>query len=530
MALKHLRECPGCNKKLFEGGRYCPHCTFEFEEPLSLSHNDLEQIGFEAYCQHCFPRKALLETHRHCPYCSKPMHLYIGVFERLEWLVENVQVDLQFLIKKAGATPATILAFTASCQQKKLQSGTSRIYANSVLVEEGSVAHAEFMFNPGTDTGKRIIDIEIHYRIEEQEYRVSGAYAVVVRNEKRGPEQVNVHVGGQGHVVMDDLVIQGHSEETSFNSELLKQLKEGGESRYVPLECRQARVEMHVEPEQVELDMPSWPEHETASIRFNLNGTQYNYALLSKSSLVFGRGRDESDVRLYEVEHCMANLARQEREGIAPQKRTSGSHVSGVQWQLEPTENGIQVTQFPGRSSLILPGKDRLEKGKSRRLGRNESIEIPERLGLCYAANAPNTSEVQAVYEAALERVRKGVPQWTGEYGGYRLDRLYSLCEDLPKGVDDFRTIERYILMPGWCTIGSSNEACIVVPHPSVAPIHAYLLFAGGYFFIAPEPGASVYVNDNAIRDAEPVPVRFEDNFRVGNIMLTFETFAQMYV
>lgn len=527
MALKHIRQCPACEMKLFEGGKYCPCCGHEFDEVLVLTKEQIIDSGFRSFCQHCFPVRPLVELHRFCPYCQGEMHLYIDALEDADCLTESEFANLTFRIRKVGPDPVTFLGVRAASRGRDLGLGRRRIYSDSVLRDDGAEVEIDFHYDPGEIAGRATIEVELVYMAGHTKGKIFGTHDLRIARTDKNLTSVTFNV--KGHLITDDVnVYGGTKDQLGFAADVVEEQREGTAGRYVPLECRTTLLDSATA--DTSASSRGRVSTQTARIWFEMGGRLHNYCLLTQPSVTFGRREGQCDVRLLEVEMCLANIERQAQKGVPKEKRQSGSYVSGRQWQMDLASNGLRLTQLSRQSSVLKPSEEETEEGKVRVLDRNDSIEIPGRIGLRHAASAPGLEETHDWYMKISKILGQYVAPWSGDFGGYRLDRLYSLCEDLPEGLKNYNTLERYILMPGWCTIGSSPEACIHIPDYDVASIHAHLLFGAGHFFVTPASGARVGVDGNSIQQGTLALLGFEQRITLGNSTLVFDEFVQMHV
>lgn len=282
---------------------------------------------------------------------------------------------------------------------------------------------------------------------------------------------------------------------------------------------------------------PTWPATDSARLWFQSRGLMHNYCILAKRRVLFGRSQERVDVRLYEVERCLANLQRQAKEGMQQVERSSGSCVGREHWLFEPMSNVLRVTQLSGSNLGVTTDGKKLRQGASHVLGRNTAIMIPGIIGLHYAANAPafdalEDARVLACHilrGAALECDRSEL--WRGEYGGYRLSRLFSLTGAHLAGSENSQGLEAYVLAPGWLTLGSSPSACVVVPDGDVAPLQAGLFYIDGYFFLLSlTKGHSTLVDGQPLSADVPRPIAPGTEIRMGKTSVSFELFSQLFV
>ena len=281
---------------------------------------------------------------------------------------------------------------------------------------------------------------------------------------------------------------------------------------------------------------PTWPAMDAAQIFFMQEEVPRSYCLLAKRKIVFGRMTREVDVKLLEVEECKRRLQLQYEQGEKPRTESA---VSRRQWLLEAAPDGVRVHHVASRKSFVTGGKALGQGDPPHLMQRNGHVEIgvPDVIGLKMAASAVGFAKLAEVREKArkilgqMKSPPRPMPDWEGPNGGYTLTRLHSLTGAVSEKSGDYPGFEAYVLVPGWVTVGSVREACVVIPNKDVAPLHAYLLHVDGYFFVyAPEKEHTVLVNKKEVGPEWPLPLKPESDLQFGDSVCHFGQFKQLYV
>jgi TIR domain-containing protein/FHA domain-containing protein len=282
---------------------------------------------------------------------------------------------------------------------------------------------------------------------------------------------------------------------------------------------------------------PTWQAADRARLSFSHDGMTHNYCILAGRAIKFGRTAGRVDVRLYEVERCMANLRRQAKEGVPPDEQNSESRVAREQWLLEPLHDAVRVTQLSrGNLGATSDGK-KLQQDESCLLGRNQAITISDIIGLKYSANAPAFEALDDVRDLASHILDASLAEtetlglWDGAFGGYRIDRLFSLTGKSAEDFTESKGLESYVLAPGWFTIGSSRDSCVVIPDQKVAPLHAGMIYVNGFFFIVSlVDDGETHVEGQNLSWGIPRPLPPGTEIIIGETTLTFERYNQLFV
>jgi len=66
-----MYQCPNCGNAIYEQTRFCPHCSFDFAQPVQPPPVNYQQAAAPAYsCPNC--RAAVAPGARFCPNCATP--------------------------------------------------------------------------------------------------------------------------------------------------------------------------------------------------------------------------------------------------------------------------------------------------------------------------------------------------------------------------------------------------------------------------------------------------------------------------
>jgi hypothetical protein len=551
-------ECPTCETSLAEWGAFCHACGAKLGAAPAFIPAPEEPL---AYCPHCGQHGPLQGPHRFCPHCGKSIPLYLEINEVALYMQEvSTFTEVQFRI--CHNLPVELLRFRVSLAGQELpEGGAYRVKPGYRFNPSHPTVRADRTVCPhladptrgsgGCPPGDNDLEIELEYESEGKLYSLVGSFPIFVLEKEAPPTTINNHfgniiqqtsgeagyVGGSLQDYRVDFQGIGRSETPA---QFVRRLKKELGLRFKPVALYIDTI-TDLERERAWPRAPQWDPMPHARIWFDHNDVRHNYCLLAKPVLVFGRATENVDVRLYELEKCRVNVQQQAQRGIAPGERRSQSSISRHQWQVEPLPNGLRITQLSQSNVADASGGKKLGPNDSMLLGRNELIEIPNVIGLKYAANAPPIGGLEAAQAMASEIVLRGegvlrgaqsgasATPWNGPLGGYRLDRLYSLTGEKVGDREDLKTVERYILVPGWVTVGSAADACIVVPDS--APKHAVLLHVNGYFFLMSlTEDSETTVAGNSICSGVPWPLAPGTEIRLGNATLTFDVFSQAYL
>ncbi len=547
--------CPNCRKTLTETGRYCHECGAELGDAGGRFEPASEEET-KAYCPRCGQAAPLREYLEHCPRCGQRIHLVLEINDLVLYMQE-VRTFAELRLRSVHDKPIRLCEFRVFLEGQELSARRFRVGPGFEIAPELSEVRADrFVYprkpNPvqgieGCPFGDASIEVILEYETDGKRYRAGGLHDIEVLEREASPQTIMakveniIHQTGDGpksagawdqDVNIDFRGVDGPQRAADF----INWLKEKRGLQFRPILMRFDSVtEVEVEPTLPA--PPSCAPSDRARLWFVDNGILRNYCLLTGREVKLGRDPRQVDVRLYEIERCRANLECQASQGVPANQRGSGSQVSRLHWQAEPTPNGVRITQLTGSSVGTVSGGKTLQAGDAALLGRNETIAIPDVIGLKYAANAPafgGADAARALARQVLETMPSPPPAaepWTGQYGGYRLDRLFSLTGERVGDYEDPKTAESYVLIPGWATLGSSSDACITVPGPDVAPLHAALLHIDGYFFLYPIAAEVVtLLNGKQACAGIPWPLSPPATIQLGPTSLTFEGFSQMFV
>ncbi|MBN2307439.1 MAG: zinc ribbon domain-containing protein [Candidatus Hydrogenedentes bacterium] len=532
-------RCPACGAEIAENGRYCPDCGVELAVPVQSAGPVTSPVG---YCPNCPQPRALRARHRFCPFDGKEIHLYVEINE-IPFYMEGVQTNTEFRLIPVCDAGIEIAGFRVFSEGTELKKGLYGIGAKRTCTKDDPPLRLDRLLRP-PEQGQTVLELELEYCVGRKRFTLRGRHMLnvlprdadartIITNIDNSVKQEGDGVSSATRYSNLDLDFGGLGGEGKAHK-FIERLKEDHGLNYRP-------VMMQLAKERKPVRVPDWPPSERACLVFDQQGVRQNYCLLAGRSLGFGR-KGHMDVRLYEVERCLPLVERQAAQGVPLEKRASHSVVSGEQWRIEPTNNGVRITQLSSQDNASLVPGAALRKDETRLIGRNEGAAIRdgfgiEVVGLMYTANAPAFEGLDAAFAEAEDVLRQMKPppgsieRWRAEYGGYRLSRRASLTGELFEGAEKYRALETYVLMPGWCTIGSSDDACIVVRGHGVMPIHAQLLHLSGYFFIRPcEGAASTWIGDEQLEAESLLVLKPGDRLRLGDVPVEFTPFAQCFM
>ena len=548
--------CPQCGQPLQEGWRFCGECGTPLgaAPPAETAPSDDGAPKLVAYCPYggqTEPLPGLVDT---CPHCGKPIHVYVKVNE-LALYMQEVRTYTEFELHSVHGEPVVIHRFQVFLAGQELSPRKFKVRPRLQLTPEHPIVRADRLVWPrkpdpaalfgGCPPGFANLEVELEYDVCGQRYQLSGLHQIQVFKGGTDPTTINAHFGD---------IIQQSGSALSAGSRMteFKQINfEGIRGSETPDEfIARLKTEHGIQYETLMMEVeeitdlrpqlpppPDWPATDHARLWFMSDGVVHNYCLLAGRTVKFGRSARNVDVRLYEIERCRACVQEQVEAGVPPKKRKSGSLVAREHWLAEPTPNGVRITQLAHSSIAVGPGGKKLEADDSRLLGRNEAVAIPEVIGLKYSANAAPFGGLEAARALAretLDQMASPPPAqdpWTGSYGGYCLSRLFSLTGEPVEDYKDLKTLEAYVLAPGWVTLGSSSDACITVPGHGVAPMHAAVLHVDGFFFLLHlAEDSPTFLNGEEVCAGMPYPLAPEATCQLGTTSLTFDTFSQMWV
>ncbi len=559
-------SCAACGATLIEGGVYCHACGSDLPRRAPIPKPPRSETV--AFCPHCVPPRGLLrDRHRFCPLCGERIHLHLEI-KAVPSFMEGVQVAMPVRFHKVCEEPVELRRFEVTlgrgegavpCDIDPFPGAGVRI-ADALPVEFHSLVYCP----PGHKVGTRVIDFLVEYEAGGHACLLTGSSRIrVLRGDadkqtiinRFGPDTVEAaeSVVGLGAWSVN---LQGFSQDKI--NEFINKLTELSELSYEPVRFRMdQKAPLAVEPPAPPLPAaPDWPPAHRARIWFEHEGLKHNYCLLTTFSqqegrygaVRFGRSAKKVHVRLVEIERYLHRQSTEQQQSGSSGKPVSRSSISQMQWEVTPVPEpaaygALHFEHLSASNRGRVTENKKLTRGHTCRLGRGEQIAIElfasdePVLGLHYAANATRfegLDEARATAREVLNTMKKTpphLPEWPGNHGGYRLDRLFSLTGKPIEGLEayDSKTREVYILIPGWATLGSADSACVVVPGEGVAPIHAYLLHVDGYFFILPKDDTPpVFVGDENVQPGRPHPIRAEDTLvRLGDTAIHVDAFHQ---
>jgi len=518
-----------------------------------------------AYCPYFRRMRAMDRRYNRCLSKDAPIHLYLEI-NKAPFYMETVNVPTEFRLYCVHERPVQLMDLEVSLNGRLFSCDPRRGFEKGESVPPSDKPlRIDWRIGPpeGFKLGTDDLVISLTYRADGQLFHLDGSHPIdVIPLKGEGMTQNNfVEIGNkikaeQGAIVDGGPVVFDNLE---LNREAFQNV---GRVRQILTE----HVEHRPSFEPVFLKFrpvvppPQWAPEPCARLRFEHNGFEYNYCILSTfrddtaayGPVRFGRKTALVDVRLKEVEKENAEKMRRVREHV--ETKAACSRVGRRQWMIALLERAhpdgtlrlTNVNLSKKAHDTTVNKTVPLAKGKSCALAPGARIHLVGAdfsgaiIGLRYAAHAEPFDRLDDARRDirdlldAMQTPPVRLPLWNGPYGGYRLARLFSLTGKLlrdVKGADKFRAIEAYVLVPGWATIGSSTDACIVVSKAGVAGIHAYLLHVDGYWFILPHSEATpVHVGDDLVPAGVPWPLRPAGTpIRLGPAEVSFEPFKQMY-
>ena len=486
------------------------------------------------------------EKHRFCPFDGRQIHVYLEVNED-PFYMENVQGSVEFRVVPVCERPVKILSFKASVDDKELRKGVKRLGTQRTWRPGFEPFSIERLLR-SSQPGRNVIEIRLVYEVDGIRYTMEGAYGIVALERKPDRQTFIATIDNSISQSGDGIISQAKykNRDLDFTGwggenkaiELIEELKKDRGDAYVPVEMSLAEEStLRPRPPRV----PDWSPMRQVRLHFAHGGVEHNYCLLADTRVDFGRASNMM-VRLYDVERSWAELERQAKQGIPLEKRRTMSPVSGAQWRVEATGNGVNVSQLSSRENAFRAKGALMKPGIAYRLKHHGSVCVKNSdgipvVGLEYAAHADLFDGVAKLFASAREILShmKSPPtperDWEGKFGGYRLARQFSLTGQSLEGIGKAQALEAYVFLPGWITIGSAPEACVVVPVAGVLPVHARILRVSDYYFIVPaDETAFVQVGDKRISPCAPWPLKPGDAIRVGPATLTFDGFSQCFV
>jgi hypothetical protein len=536
-------KCPTCSCTLTQLGKFCHDCGAEIYGAMAT----MIPIGNPmAFCPHC--QYGLSHQHAYCPVDGKeiPYHLEIN---ELSLYMHEVSTKTEFRFTSSLVDTTTIESFDVKLGEESLQQGVNRLRRNHefssivpVLVDE--LVYPREMNQSagivGCPPGATVLSVHIVCQFGDKRYSLSAHHEITVMLRNSDPSSVVMHLGdvinsGEGSAVStlrnkESNAIEMAQSAMQSNSvgDFINKMKAQEGLQYRPVKFFVDKME-DVEEEFTIPRKISWPSDEKARVYFEQNNRLQNYCLLARTEATFGRQAGSVDVRLVEIEAAM------ERSKNESDRSSSASVVSRKQWKMVAKENCVEVTQLSSLTCRISPGRA-FQKNAVADLGLNEFVEIPDNIGLEVTAYERKSADLGKLYRKAIQYLKackKSIetPGIKTLYGGFTLTRRHSLGPVPPVDLPDTKAAEYYVLMSAWATIGASETSNIRVTGDHVAPIHAYLVTVGGYYFISPfDAKTVVIVNGKIIASKFPYPVGPGDFIYIGKKHLSFANFSQMHL
>lgn len=518
-----------------------------------------------AYCPYYSRMRAMDRRYNRCLGKDAPIHLYIEI-NKAPFYMETVGVPTEFRLYCVHERPVQLTDLEVSLGGTRFSFDPRRGFEKGESVPPSDVPlRIDWRVRPpeGCELGVNDLVISLSYRADGRLFHLDGSHPVdVIPLKGEGMTQTNIVDIGNKIKAEKGAIVDGGPivfDSLEFNREAFQNV---GRVRQILTECVERRPSF--EPVFLKfrpvVPPPKWgPVHRTR-LHFEHNGFEHNCCILSTfredtaayGPVRFGRKTALVDVRLKEVEKENAEEMRRVRDHV--ETESACSRVGSQQWEIGLVERAdpdgtlrlTNVNRSERAHDTTVNKTVPLAKGKSCALAPGARVHLiggdfsGDIIGLRYAAHAEPFDELDQARRAirglldTMETPPTKLPLWNGPYGGYRLARLFSLTgkllRDVP-GADKFKAIEAYVLVPGWATIGSSTDACIVVPRAGVAGLHAHLLHVDGYWFIMPHgEGTPVHVGDDLVPAGVPWPLRpAGTQIRLGPAKVTFKPFKQMY-
>lgn len=546
--------CEGCGALLREGGLFCHACGHKQAKAVEgQTPTEAETEGFCPYCT--FPRGRLRGRYHHCPLCGKPIDAHVSIFALPSYMA-GVQVKTDLRIHGTSRDPLHIRSIRAFIGERSSPLDCAFLeevnYGIELAPDENVDLPCLIGFPQDEKAGDRKLTIEIEYDCRNQVCRLSGSTGIRLLP---GAEKLGtiIHQYGAQSVNMagDALMSQGAWNINHADSIPLDKREEFMRKLAELVDVPERPVHLHTVAVSALGPSITWEPSHRATLWFMNEGSHHRYCIANIyrpesgqfEPVSFGRNKELNPLRLLEIE---AILERKEKE--KPAANMSLSMVSKIQWVVRVSPEAASVgLEFTHRSTsnTSFVGKNRkLGFGDSVLLGLHEQIECRRQreaksiIGLQYGAHAlpfPAYESARSKARAALDAMThppEHFPEWPARIGGYRLNRLHSLTGEMLPEKKDLQTLEAYVLLPAWATIGSAPTACIVVPDESVAPTHAYLLHVDGYFFILPHSAKTrVVVEGNEVPAEVPWPLRPEKTeIQLGEAVIKFDRFSQAFL
>ncbi len=546
--------CEECGALLHESGAFCHACGHE--QPKGMMGPAPTESETGGYCPHCtYPRGRLRGRYRYCPLCGKPIDAHVSIFALPSYMA-GVQVKTNVRIHATARDSFRIRRIRAFIGEKSapLECGFLEDvnYGIDLDPDESVDLPCLIGFPQDEKAGDRKLTLELEYQCRNRLCRLSGTTTIRLLP---GAEKLGtiIHQYGAQSVSMagDALMSQGawninHADSIPQDKreEFMRRLAELADVAERP-------VHLHTVAISAVGPAITWEPNHRATLWFMNEGIHHRYCIATMyrpesgrfEPVSFGRRKELNLIRLYEIEEV---LERQEDEKNV--ESMSLSMVSSMQWVVavshETSSVGLEFTHRSASNTSFVGKAKRLGFGESALLGLHEQIECRRRgetkpiIGLQYGAHAlpfPAYESARSQARASLDAMThppEHFPEWSGRIGSYRLNRLHSLTGELLPERKDLQTLEAYVLLPAWATIGSAHTACIVVPDPAVAPTHAYLLHVDGFFFILPHSVETpVVVDGHEVPADVPWPLKPDKiEIQLGETTLRFDRFAQAFL
>lgn len=550
----YVLACEECGALLCDNGDFCHACGHKHSKGMMGPAPAESETG--GYCPHCtYPRGRLRGRHRYCPLCGKPIDAHVSIFALPSYMA-GVQVKTSVRIHATARDRVRISRICAFIGEESapLECGfLEDVNCGIELTPDDDVDLPCLIGFPQDEkAGDRKLTLELEYQCRNQLCQLSGSTVIrlLPSAEKLG---TIIHQYGAQSVNMagDALMSQGAWNINHADSIPLDKREEFMRKLAELVDVPERPVHLHTMAISAVGPAVTWEPNHRATLWFTNQGIHHRYCIATMyrpesgqfEPVSFGRNKESNPLRLIEIEDI---LERKEKE--KPAANMSLSMVSKIQWVVRVSPEAASVgLEFTHRSTsnVSVVGKNRkLGFGDSVLLGLHEQIECRRQreaksiIGLQYGAHAlpfaaykPARSKARAALDA-MTHPPEHFPEWPGRIGGYRLNRLYSLTGKMVLNERDLQTLEAYVLLPAWATIGSAPTACIVVPDESVAPTHAYLLHVDGYFFILPHSAKTrVVVEGNEVPAEVPWPLRPEKTeIQLGEAVIKFDRFSQAFL
>lgn len=273
------------------------------------------------------------------------------------------------------------------------------------------------------------------------------------------------------------------------------------------------------------------------SIRYKHDDVEHNYCVVFGDSAVFGRSKELSDFRLYDVEATLKRQAESRASGDLQATRISGSSISRRQWSIQSTAAGFNVTSLSNSTRTRIGASDILEFGQSQPLRPNATVALGETIGLRFAGIArdfPMRTEIMRTDDPTSTRHRLptlSTQNYQSNIGAARFERLYSLTGETTNAQNERYGHEAYVIANGWVTIGADNAGSIPLPPGTASSFAATIFESEGALRVARlKEKCPVALNGNLLSVGESFPLSTPSSLRVGVMELEILPFQQLHV